>query len=242
VIEIQEILGSDIIMPLDECLPYPCKKDKVEKSLAITNSWVKRSKIHHRVREQALFGIVQGGVYPDLRKQACEFLTELDLPGYAIGGLSVGEPKDKMLQVLKITKQYLPDDKPRYLMGVGHPLDFFTCIEQGIDMFDCVMPTRMARNGTLLTHSGRLVLKNASYKMDFSPPDPECDCYTCTNFTRAYLRHLFMSGEILGAYLATWHNLYFSISLVSRIRQSIIDGRFPEFRNEFLGNFNDREG
>ncbi|MCL5037001.1 MAG: tRNA guanosine(34) transglycosylase Tgt [Chloroflexi bacterium] len=239
VVEIQEILGSDIAMPLDECLPYPSEKDQAEKSLEITHEWIVRSIAAHKLNEQALFGIIQGGMFADLRKKSCEFMAALDLPGYAVGGLSVGEPKDVMLQTLEATTPHLPENKPRYLMGVGHPVDFFTCIELGIDMFDCVLPTRMARNGTLLTRMGRLVLKNAKYRLDFTAPDPACNCYTCKNFTRAYLRHLFMAGEILGAYLATWHNVYFSLALVREIRQSILEGNFPEFKERFLEGYSD---
>jgi len=238
VVEIQHILGSDIIMPLDECLPYPSDYEYAKYSLARTNRWAMRSIEFHKNsgkwHEQALFGIVQGGMFNDLRVESVKALIEMDFPGYSIGGLSVGEPKEIMHQVLDYTTPLLPADKPRYLMGVGKPEDFFECIQRGIDMFDCVLPTRIARNGTVLTWKGKIVLKNSQYKNDFKPIDENCQCYTCRNFTRAYLRHLFIADEILGAYLATYHNLFFLERLLERIRASIDDDRFINFKEDFL--------
>jgi queuine tRNA-ribosyltransferase len=237
VIAIQEALGSDIMMPLDECLPYPCEPDYAAQAWHKTLNWIRRAKAAKKNDHQALFGIVQGGVYPDLRRLSARQLVELDLPGYAIGGLSVGEPKHLMLEILEETIPHLPEDKPRYLMGVGKPEDFISGVERGVDMFDCVLPTRIARTGTLLTWSGKVVLKNAQYRLDFSPPDPECRCYTCANFTKAYLRHLFISDEILGSMLATYHNIYFSLEIVRRIRQAILEDKFLEFKNKYLPIF-----
>jgi queuine tRNA-ribosyltransferase len=237
VMEIEEILGADIIMPLDECLPYPSDKDYAAKAWERTLRWIKRAKEAHKNDLQALFAIVQGGTYEDLRALSAKQLVELDFPGYAIGGLSVGEPKDIMLEMLEKTIPHLPENRPRYLMGVGKPEDFITGVERGVDMFDCVLPTRIARTGTLLTWSGKIVLKNAQYRFDFSPPDPDCQCYTCSNFTKAYLRHLFISDEILGSMLATYHNIFFSLEIVRRIRQAILEDKFLEFKNKYLPVF-----
>lgn len=237
-IEIQNILGADIIMAFDECTPYPCTKDYATKSLEITTKWAKRCKTAHKNNNQFLFGIIQGSVYPDLRKRSAKEIIDLDFPGYAIGGLSVGEAKNIMYEIIDCTVPLLPENKPHYLMGIGSPEDIFECVERGIDMFDCVMPTRNARNGTAFTSQGKVIVKNAAYSQDFSPLDSECDCYTCKNFTRAYLRHLFNVGEILGMRLNTLHNINFMIKLLFKIRQSILQDNFVEFKREFLGKFN----
>jgi queuine tRNA-ribosyltransferase len=213
-INIQNDLGADIIMAFDECPPYPAERAYVERSLQRTTRWAKRCKeAHGRAHDQALFGIVQGGMYKDLREQSVKEITALDFPGYAIGGLSVGEPKNIMLDVLDHTAPLLPKDKPRYLMGVGTPDYLMEGVIRGIDMFDCVFPTRVARNGSALTSEGRLNMKNAQFFDDFSPLDHECDCYTCQNYSRSYIRHLVKENEILGARLLTIHNLYFLIRL-----------------------------
>lgn len=237
-IAVQNALGADIIMAFDECAPYPAERAYVEASLKRTARWAERSlKAHARPREQALFGIVQGGMYADLRKQAARHLVSLDFPGYAVGGLSVGEPKPLMYALLEETVPLLPRTKPRYLMGVGSPDALLEGVIRGIDLFDCVLPTRIARNGTLLTHRGRLVVRNEAYARDFSPLDPECDCYTCRHYTRAYVRHLIKSDEILGLRLATIHNLYFLIRLMKEIRRAIAEDRLLEFRDAFLERY-----
>ncbi|MCL5772886.1 MAG: tRNA guanosine(34) transglycosylase Tgt [Firmicutes bacterium] len=238
VIKIQESLGSDIIMPLDECLPYPCEYEYARNSLKRTHLWAKISRETHSSSSQMLFGIVQGGVYTDLRKESAGFMIESGFEGFSLGGLSVGEPKEDMHRVLEDIVPLLPQEKPRYLMGVGKPEDFFECITRGVDMFDCVLPTRIGRNGTLLTSRGKVVLKNSKYRLDFSPPDEECGCYLCRNYTKAYMRHLFMADEILGPRLATYHNLYFSCNLLAKIRESIKEGRFEKFKEEFLERYN----
>ncbi|EOD00670.1 tRNA guanosine(34) transglycosylase Tgt [Caldisalinibacter kiritimatiensis] len=237
-IEIQNSLGSDIIMAFDECAPYPSDREYVKNSLERTTRWAKRCiKAHKNPEKQALFGIVQGGMYKDLREQSAKDLLELDFPGYAVGGLSVGEPAELMYEVLDYTVPLLPKNKPRYLMGVGSPDYLFEAVVRGIDMADCVLPTRMARNGTFLTSQGRVVIKNAKYKKDFNKLDPECDCYTCQNYSRAYLRHLFKANEILGARLATIHNLYFLLKLMENIREAIKEDRLLEYKNEFYRKY-----
>jgi len=234
-IKTQNDLGADIIMAFDECAPYPCDFDYARKSMEMTTRWAKRCKqAHARPEDQALFGIVQGSVYPELRKESAKQITDLDFPGYAVGGLSVGEPGEVMKEMLEITVPLLPADKPRYLMGVGSPDYLIEGVIRGIDMFDCVLPTRIGRNGTVFTSSGRIIVRDAKYARDFSPMDPECDCYACRNFTRAYIRHLFKTGEILGLRLATWHNLRFLINLMSDIRQAIREDRLLDFRKEFF--------
>lgn len=245
VVDIQHTLGSDIMMPLDECLPYPSEREYAKSALERTHRWAARALEHHRnfpsSQSQALFGIVQGGMFRELREESARTLVEMDFPGYSIGGLSVGESKELMHEVLEWTVPLLPTEKPRYLMGVGTPEDFFECIRRGIDIFDCVLPTRIARNGTVMTSQGKLVLKNARYKMDFSSLDPECSCSVCAYFTRAYLRHLFIADEILGPRLATFHNLYFLENLMRSIRLSLEEGRFPEFEADFIRRYA-REG
>ncbi|MBI9014534.1 MAG: tRNA guanosine(34) transglycosylase Tgt [Clostridiales bacterium] len=233
--EIQNALGSDIMMAFDECAPYPAEHDYVKKSLERTTRWAKRCKEAHKNPEtQALFGIVQGGMYKDLREQSVKELLELDFPGYSVGGLSVGEPKELMNEVLDYTVPLLPKDKPRYLMGVGSPDALIDGVIRGIDMFDCVLPTRIARNGTCMTSQGKVVIKNAKYYDDFTPLDPECDCYTCKNYTKSYLRHLYKANEILSSRLLTTHNLYFLINLMKDVRQAIMDDRLLDYREEFF--------
>lgn len=236
--EIQHVLGSDIMMCFDECAPYPSSYDYIKNSMERTSRWAERCKEYHNDKEdQALFGIVQGGMYKDLRKISAQDLVSLDFPGYAVGGLSVGEPLDLMNEILDYTSDYLPENKPRYLMGVGTPDYLFEAVERGIDMADCVLPTRIARNGTLMTSKGRLVIKNAKYKDDFSKPDDECDCEVCQNYSRAYLRHLFNVDEILGLRLATIHNLHFLIHLMEEIRKSIANDYFLEFKSDFYKKY-----
>lgn len=235
--QIQMALGSDIIMAFDECLPHPSPKEKIIESMAMTRRWLERSKVAMTRKESLLFGIVQGGLDTELRMKSLEDITAVDLPGYALGGFSVGEPIHLMHQLVKIVGPQMPKDKPRYLMGVGTPLDLILCVDSGIDMFDCVMPTRVARNGNLFTWSGKVSIKRVEYKTDSSPLDPECSCYTCANYSKAYLRHLFLSGEILSARLNTIHNLHFYLDLMSKARSSIIEGRWEQFRDFCLTRF-----
>ena len=236
--EIQNALGSDIIMAFDECAPYPADRQYVKNSLERTTRWLERCKAAHKYPEkQALFGIVQGGMYKDLREQSAKEITAIDLPGYAIGGLSVGEPKDMMYEVLDYTVPLLPEDKPRYLMGVGSPDDLLEGVLRGIDMFDCVLPTRIARNGTAMTSQGKVVVRNASYAEDFTSPDPECDCYTCKNYTKAYLRHLIKCNEILGARLLTIHNLRFLLKMMENVREAIKEDRLLDYKKDFFEKY-----
>ena len=231
--EIQNALGSDIMMAFDECAPYPADRNYVKNSLERTTRWLKRCKEYHKnTEQQSLFGIMQGGMYKDLRKQSAEEIVELDLPGYAIGGLSVGEPKEIMYEVMDDCVDYLPADKPRYLMGVGSPDCLFEGVERGIDMFDCVLPTRIARHGMAMTSQGRV-----KYERDFTPLDPNCDCYTCRNYSKAYLRHLFKSDEILSSMLMTTHNLHFLVNTMAGIRKAIEEDRFLEYKKEFYDSY-----
>ena len=238
VIEIQAKISSDIIMVLDECLGYPLPYDRARKSTELTIEWARRSKRRFEELElrgnQAIFGIIQGATYKTLRKRCAEELVSMDFDGYALGGLSVGEPKTVMFDLIDFTTSLVPPDKPRYLMGVGFPEEIVEAVRLGVDMFDCVMPTRNARNGSLFTSRGKLVVKNACYSEDFNPPDPECSCYTCRNFTRSYLRHLFNAGEILAPVLATIHNVTFFQNLMAQIRKAILEDRFEEWRSDFL--------
>ena len=237
-IKVQNDLGADIIMAFDECIPYPAEHDYAKKSLERTTRWAKRCKEAHRDTErQALFGIVQGGIYRDLRLQSANELLELDFPGYAIGGLSVGEPAEDMYAMLECTVPLLPEDRPRYLMGVGSPDYLIEGTIRGIDMFDCVLPTRIGRNGTVLTSQGKMIARDAKFARDYSPLDPNCDCYVCRNFTRAYIRHLLKAQEVLGIRLTTWHNLKFLLDLMKNIRQAIIEDRLGDFRNDFFRSF-----
>ena len=248
-IEIQHALGSDIMMAFDECAPYPADRRYVKDSHERTTRWLKRCKEYHEQYceehggesqilgegvNQSLFGIMQGGMYKDYRKQSAEEIVALDLPGYAIGGLSVGEPKEMMYEVMDECVDYLPKEKPRYLMGVGSPDCLFEGVERGIDMFDCVLPTRIARHGMAMTSQGKVNIKNAKYERDFTPLDPECDCYTCRNYSKAYLRHLYKSNELLSAMLMSNHNLHFLVKTMTNIRKAIDEDRFPEYKKEFF--------
>jgi queuine tRNA-ribosyltransferase len=235
-IAIQEALGSDIMMCLDECTPYPATFREAENSLELTMRWAKRCKETSRDTQQALFGIVQGGVYPELRSRSLESLVEIGFDGYALGGLSVGEPKEDMISIVETAASLMPDEKPRYLMGVGTPEDIVTSVYHGIDMFDCVIPTRCARNGLLFTNHEKVVIKHARYREDTTPLDISCDCYTCRNYSRAYLRHLYVAGEILAMVLNTIHNIRYYMRLMERIREAIAEGRYEKFRNNFISS------
>ncbi|MFQ6093260.1 MAG: tRNA guanosine(34) transglycosylase Tgt [bacterium] len=238
VIQIQHDIGADIIMALDECTPYPCSYDYAKRSNEMTLRWARRCKDEHKNRgEQALFGIVQGSTYSDLREESAQALVDLDFDGYAIGGLSVGEPKSVMYEMIGAAVTYLPPDRPRYLMGVGKPEDLIKGVSLGTDMFDCVIPTRNGRNGTLFTRHGKLVVKNAECARDFEPVDGGCSCYTCRTFSRAYLRHLFQTGEMLGPRLATLHNIHFFLDLMRQMREAILGGRFESWRKDFLAGY-----
>ncbi len=238
VVEIQEIIGSDIMMPLDVCPPYPVSHTTAKDAVDKTIRWLNRSKKAKKNHWQALFGIVQGSVYEDLRKESALKTVELDMDGYSIGGLSVGEPSQEMYAMTEIVTELLPENKPRYLMGVGTPENIIESVDRGVDMFDCVMPTRNARNGTLFTTYGRINIKAAKHKFSDEPVDSECDCYTCKNFSRGYLRHLFNAEEITGMTLATIHNLRFYNRLMENIRKSIKEKHFKEFKKVFYEKYN----
>ena len=240
VVEIQMALGADIAMAFDVCLAYPCEYQPAEEAMLRTTRWAERCRQAHDHPDQALFAIVQGVTYRDLRETSARDLVSLDFPGYAIGGLSVGEPKDLMYEVLDYTTPILPTAKPRYLMGVGSPDALWEGVERGIDMFDCVFPTRIARNGTALTTVGRVIIRDARYAADFTPLDPNCACPTCQGYSRAYLRHLFKAGEILGAHLVTYHNLYFLKQLMEEIKTGISTGTFQERKQEFFRLYNNK--
>ncbi len=238
VMQIEEDLGADIIMSFDECCPYPSTYEYTKNSMERTTRWAVRCKeAHKNIEKQGLFGIIQGGFYKDLRKQSAEDLIKLDFPGYAIGGISVGEPKEEFLDILRYTTPLMPENKPRYLMGVGTPNYLIEAALSGIDMCDCVLPTRIARNGTAMTWNGKVVIRNATYERDFTPLDPECDCYACKNYTRAYIRHLVKTKEILGTRLLSMHNLYFLTKLMERVRIEIENDNLLEFRNEFYKKY-----
>ena len=239
VVKIQNAIGADIIMSFDECPPFPATKKYIADSLKTTLEWAKRGKDSHKNDKQALFGVVQGGIYEDLREESTKELMELNFPGYAIGGLAVGESKEDLLRITSFLNNILPKEKPRYLMGIGTPKDLLENIENGMDMFDCVMPTRNARKGTLFTRNGKMIIKSSRYKEDFSPIDKDCNCYTCRNFSRAYLRHLFSVDEILGMRLATVHSLHFYHELIDKARQAILNNRFFEFKKEFSKKLDD---
>lgn len=230
---IQRVLNSDIVMIFDECTPYPATHDEARKSMELSMRWAKRSKAAHNGNPNALFGIIQGGMYEDLRDISLQGLEDIGFDGYAIGGLSVGEPKEDMLRILHHTPPKMPKLKPRYLMGVGTPEDLVAAVSMGVDMFDCVMPTRNARNGWLFTRLGDIKIKNARYKTDTAPLDSECQCYTCQNFSRSYLHHLHRTGEILGARLNTIHNLHYYQALMAGMRTAIEEHRFSAFVEEF---------
>ena len=238
VMEIENSLGADIIMAFDECTPYPSTYEYTKNSMERTTRWAARCKeAHKNTEKQALFGIVQGGMFKDLREKSAKDLVEMDFPGYAIGGLSVGEPREMMCDILDHTTKFLPKDKPRYLMGVGSPDYLIEAALRGIDMCDCVLPTRIARNGTAMTWNGKVVVRNATYERDFTPLDTECDCYTCKNYTRAYMRHLVKCNEILGIRLLSIHNLRFLTKLMERVRQEIENDNLLNFRDEFYKKY-----
>jgi queuine tRNA-ribosyltransferase len=236
--EVQMALGSDIVMAFDECVPYPADYDYAKKSTERTIRWLKRCKEAMTAPNQGLFGIVQGGMYKELREWSARETTAMDLPGYAVGGLSVGEPKELMYEMLEYSTSLLPQDKPRYLMGVGTPDCLVEGVQRGIDMFDCVYPTRVARNGMAMTWTGRLVMKNAQFTHDHHVLEEGCGCYACRNgYTRAYIRHLVRANEIFGLRLLSLHNLYFLQEFMRRMRQAILDDRFTEFRSDFFNNY-----
>ena len=241
-IDIQEKLGADIIMSFDECIPYPSSYEYTKKSTERTLRWAKRGKDAHKREDQALFGIVQGGDYEDLRKMCAEELAKMDFPGYSIGGTSIGEPKEVCFRMIDYAVKYLPSDKPRYLMGVGSIDYLLGGIARGIDMFDCVLPTRLARHGALITHNGRVNIRDAKYKEDFSPLDEKCDCYCCKNYTKAYLRHLYVCDEIFGKRLLSIHNIRFLINLMEGAREAIKEDRFQEYMDITLAAFGDKRG
>ena len=251
VIETQQTFGSDIMMPLDECVHYPCSKDQAEVAMKRTLDWARRSKEvansqslpagrqgHLINNQQLLFGIVQGATYEDLRRDCARELVEIDFPGYAIGGVSVGEPRNLRYNIVSLVVDLLPDEKPRYLMGVGLPQDILEAVQEGVDMFDCVVPTRYGRNGTAFTSAGKLTIRNSPYTEDFESLDPECSCYACKNFSRAYLRHLFNTEEILGLRLVSLHNVHFFLELMRKVRRAIAEDRFVEFKQGFLAKYN----
>lgn len=246
VVLLQQKLGSDIIMPLDECVHYPAGKDLARTAMERTLDWAGRSLQAFRsgcahpgpTPQQMLFGIVQGATYEDLRLECAERLAGLPFDGFALGGVSVGEPKTLSYNIVNLTAARLPAERPRYLMGVGLPQDILEAVEAGMDMFDCVVPTRYGRNGTAFTSEGKLTIRNAPYAEDLRPLDPECDCYACRNFSRSYLRHLFNTEEILGLRLVSWHNIYFYLRLMSGIREAVSRDAFAQFKQEFLGRYN----
>ncbi|MBQ9365039.1 MAG: tRNA guanosine(34) transglycosylase Tgt [Schwartzia sp.] len=237
-VAMQTALGSDIVMAFDECVPYPADHSYAENSLHRTQRWAERCKKAMTRDDQSLFGIVQGGMYKDLRSESVMRLNEMELPGYAVGGLSVGEPKEMMYEVLEYTTEMMPSDKPRYLMGVGTPDCLVEGVARGIDMFDCVFPTRVARNGMAMTHTGRLVMKNSDFTHDFCVLEEGCGCYACRNgFTRSYIRHLVRAGEIFGLRLLSLHNLWFLVNFMKDMRAAITEGRFTEFRKNFWDKY-----
>jgi queuine tRNA-ribosyltransferase len=243
-VEAQRAIGADIIMVLDECVAYPATRQQASRSSDLTLRWAERALTAWRAHPcgQALFGIVQGATYPDLRREAARTLAEMEFAGYAIGGLAVGEPEGAMREMVDVVVEELPADRPRYFMGQGFPEDIVGSVAQGIDMFDCVMPTRNARKGSVFTSSGRLVVKNAEYAKDLKPLDPGCGCYACANFSRAYIRHLFQAEEQLAGRLASLHSLTFYVGMMRRMRAAIVDGRFGEWRREFLSGLGGRDG
>ena len=241
-IRIEEALGADIIMSFDECIPYPASKEYVARSTERTLRWAKRGLMAHKREDQALFGIVQGGEFQDLRYHAAQELAKMDFQGYSIGGTSIGEPKDVCFRMMKDAVRYLPEDKPRYLMGVGSIDYILEGIGNGIDMFDCVLPTRLARHGALMTSKGRVNIQRAEYKEDFTPLDPDCDCYTCTHYTKAYLHHLYKAGEDFGKTLNSIHNIRFLIRLVEGARKAIQEDRFSEYKEAVYAAYGDKRG
>jgi len=240
VIKIQQTLGSDIMMPLDECVQYPCTKDESRVAMERTVAWARRSKDAQRNARSKLFGIVQGATYEDLRLECAKRLVDMNFDGYAIGGVSVGESSNLIYNIIELVAGILPPDKPRYAMGIGYPFDIVEAVERGVDMFDCVIPTRYGRNGTAFTSCGKIAIRNAVYTEDFKPLDPKCGCYTCQNFSRAYLRHLFNAKEMLGLILLSLHNVYFFLDLMRSIRQAIKEDKFSQFKQMFLMDYNNQ--
>ncbi len=241
-IEVQNDLGSDIIMAFDECAPKDASREYIERSQARTTRWLERCiEAHRNTDTQSLFGIMQGGFYKDLREESAREIVKFDLPGYAIGGISVGEKKEEFVEVLDYAPDLLPEDKPRYVMGIGTPDYIFESVERGVDMFDCVEPTRIARHGMAMTSEGRLSIKNARFERDFGPLDPKCDCYTCRTYSRAYLRHLFKEGETLSQMLLSEHNLRFLSHMCENIRTAIDEDRFTEYKRDFYSRYYNEE-
>ena len=236
-IEIQNKLGADIIMSFDECPPYPSTYEYMKESVERTLRWAKRGKDVHNNPNQSLFGIVQGGEFEDLREYSAIKTVEMDFDGYSIGGTSVGEPKDTMYKMIDYSVKYLPENKVRYLMGVGEPIDILESVERGIDIFDCVLPTRIARHANAFTEEGKINLKNLKYKYDLEPIDKTCDCYTCKNYSKSYIRHLIVSKEILGARLLSLHNIRFLIKLTENIRDNIKNKTFDKFKKNFINKY-----
>lgn len=241
-IAIQERLGADIIMSFDECIPYPADYKYAKESTERTLRWAKRGLEAHKREDQALFGIVQGGDYQDLREYCALELSKMDFPGYSIGGTSIGEPKEVYFKMIDYAVKYLPEDKPKYIMGVGSIDYILGGVERGVDMFDCVLPTRMARHGALMTRLGRINIKNSQYKEDFTPIDEGCDCYACKNYTKAYIRHLFVAGETFGSRLMSIHNIRFLIKMMEEVREAIKEDRFLELKEKYLKDFGDERG
>ncbi|MGS0764974.1 tRNA guanosine(34) transglycosylase Tgt [Syntrophomonas curvata] len=237
VMEIEQKLGADIAMCFDECAPYPCSYEEADRAVARTSLWARRCRESHRREDQTLFAIVQGNVFPGLREKSARELMRLDFPAYAVGGLSVGEPKEDMYNILELMNDLLPDTKPRYLMGVGTPEDLLEGVKRGVDMFDCVLPTRLARHGTAYTAEGRITVRNAFYADDFSPLDGSCECYVCRNYSRAYLRHLVKAEEMLAHRLLSYHNVYFLVKLMENIRSAIKAGSFSAFYHHFFSTY-----
>jgi queuine tRNA-ribosyltransferase len=238
-IKIQKDLGGDIIMAFDECAPYPCDHEYAKKAMERTHLWAKKCKSYHRAKNQALFGIIQGSVYKDLRQESVKFIVSLDFPGIAIGGVSVGESRKQMYQAIEWCEPHIPKNKPRYLMGVGEPIDLLESIDKGMDIFDCALPTRIARNGAVWTKKGRINLRNSHFKKDFKPIEDGCGCYTCQNYSKSYIRHLICEKEILGIRLTTIHNLYFIFNLIKNARQAIRKNTFGNYKKTFIKQFRD---
>ena len=237
VMDIEQKLGADIAMCFDECAPYPCTYEEALNAVKRTSQWAQRCKDNHNREDQALFGIIQGNVFPDLRRQSALDLIDLDFPGYAVGGLSVGEPKEDMYKILDLTHSLLPLNKPRYLMGVGAPEDLLEGVKRGVDMFDCVLPTRLARHGTAYTRTGKITVRNAAFADDFTPIDMDCNCYVCKHYSRAYIRHLIKADEILALRLLSYHNVYFLTNLMENIRKAIKEEEFLSFYHTFMQDY-----
>ncbi|MDD5097486.1 MAG: tRNA guanosine(34) transglycosylase Tgt [Candidatus Omnitrophica bacterium] len=240
VIQIQKDLGSDIVMPLDECIQYPCTKDQAKVAMERTIDWAKRSLAVQDKDRQLLFGIIQGATYEDLRSSCAKRLVDMDFDGYSIGGVSVGESSNLIYNIIDLVVGLIPDTKPRYAMGIGYPFDIVEAVDRGVDMFDCVIPTRYGRNGTAFTSTGKIIIRNAAYTEDLRPLDAKCGCYVCKNFSRAYLRHLFNAKEMLGLILLSLHNVYFFLDLMRQIRQAIKEDKFSQFKQMFLMSYNNQ--